>query len=39
MKNIDAFYKYIAPTSKEDYGGFIDISGTASETQTYVYCL
>ena len=39
MKNIDAFYKYIAPTSKEDYGGFINTKGEIDEDGTYIYCL
>ena len=38
MKNIDAFYKYIAPTSKE-YGGFINTDGDNVTSSTYVYCL
>ena len=38
MKNIDAFYKYIAPTD-EDYGGFINTSGEVEVSGTYVYCL
>lgn len=38
MKNIDAFYKYIAPTS-EEYGGFINTDGAVAVSSTYLYCL
>lgn len=38
MKNIDAFYKYIAPTDAE-YGGYIDTEGANKISRTYLYCL
>ena len=38
MKNLDAFFKYIAPTDK-DYGGFINTDGEVTTSSTYIYCL
>ena len=38
MKNLDAFFKYIAPTDK-DYGGFINTDGDTVTSSTYIYCL
>ena len=38
MKNLDAFFKYIAPTDI-DYGGFVNTDGETVTSSTYIYCL